>query len=153
MIVIGIDPGTRDSAYVMWDGSKILQKSILANEVLLRDVRAEFFGPPGMVYVVEGMQYFGKAVGKDVFQTCYFIGRIMEATPHPVELVYRKDIKLWLTGTVKSRDKDIRAALIDMLGKDVTHGVSSHLWSALAVAVFYYETMVEKENLKKREIN
>ncbi len=152
MIVIGIDPGTRESGYVVWDGNKILDKENTGNEDLLNGIRNCRIAYPGNIIAVEGMQYFGKAVGKDVFETCYFIGRVMEAASCSVKLVYRKDVKLFLTGTVKSKDKDIRATLISRLGKEVTNGISSHLWSALAIAIFYYETQVEKIYLEKRKI-
>jgi Holliday junction resolvasome RuvABC endonuclease subunit len=156
-IVIGIDPGSKKSGYVVWNGSGIIHKEIVENELLLIDLRAKIYAQPGAVYAVEGVQYFGKAVGKDIFETCYFIGKIMEASRGnsgcPVELVYRKDIKLFLCGTVRAKDKDIRQALIDRLGKEVTRGCSSHIWSALAIAVFYYENQAEKINLEKKRIN
>ena len=63
--------------------------------------------------------------------------------PQPITLCYRKDIKLHLCGTTKARDPNVRQALIDRLGKPgtkknpgPTYGVSSHAWSALAVAVY-----------------
>ncbi len=157
MIVIGIDPGTRESGYVVWDGKKILDKGIMRNELLLDDIRGAFRATSGTYYVVEGVQYFGKPVGSDIFETCYFIGRIMEAAVIPIEgqqrhLVYRKDVKLFLCGTVRAKDKDVRQALIDRLGKEVTKGVASHVWSALSVAVYYYQILVEKENLEKKRI-
>ena len=55
--------------------------------------------------------------------------------------LFRKDIKIHLCGTMKAKDANIRQALIDKHGKVGTaknkgplYGISSHLWSALAVA-------------------
>lgn len=157
MIVIGIDPGTKESGYVIWNGKEILAKGIPRNVYLLDTIKNRFF-PPGSLYAVEGIQYIGKGVGRDVFETCYFIGMLLSAIGCPVGeyekyLVYRKDVKLFLTGTVKSRDKDIRATLITTLGKEVTKGVSNHEWSALAIAVYYYQTFTSAANLKEREIS
>ena len=155
MLVIGIDPGTKESGYISWDGKNIIAKGIADNASLLNDIRARAI--EGII-VIEGIQYFGKPSGSDVFKTCYFIGRIMEAAGIPIEkqeqhLVYRKNIKLFLCGTVRAKDKDIRQALIDRLGKEITKGVFSHVWSALALAIVAWEIRSEKIHLKEREVS
>jgi hypothetical protein len=157
-IVIGIDPGPEKSAYVVWDGKEIISKDIISNDEILHIIVSKFYAPPGTLYAVEGVQSFGKVVGGDIFKTCIMIGRILEAAKISIRteadyLVYRPAIKGWLCGTVRAKDKDIRQALIDMLGKEVTKGVSSHIWSALAVAVYYYQSFTSAANLKKREIS
>jgi hypothetical protein len=60
-----------------------------------------------------------------------------------VELIYRKDIKLFLCGTMRAKDANIRQALIDKIGPQgtkaqpgPTYGIKSHSWAALAVAVY-----------------
>jgi hypothetical protein len=60
-----------------------------------------------------------------------------------VELIFRKDIKLFLCGTMRAKDANIRQALIDKIGPQgtkktpgPTYGIKSHTWAALAVAVF-----------------
>lgn len=69
-------------------------------------------------------------------------------SPIPVELIYRRDIKIHLCGTVKAKDGNIRQALIDKHGapgtkksKGPTYGVSGHLWAALAVADYASRTL------------
>jgi hypothetical protein len=56
-------------------------------------------------------------------------------------MVYRNAVKLHICGTPRAKDPNIRQALIDKYGAPgtkknpgPTYGVSSHLWSALAIA-------------------
>jgi hypothetical protein len=58
-----------------------------------------------------------------VFETCVWIGRFIEAwarfadvLSHGPRLVYRKDVKLRLCGTVKAKDPNVRQALLDLYG-------------------------------------
>ena len=82
---------------------------------------------------------YGMPVGKDIFETVKWIGRFEEAAATIWEvktiLIYRKDVKSYLCGSMKAKDSNIRQALIDLLGKEKTKGVSKDIWSALAVAL------------------
>lgn len=88
-------------------------------------------------------------VGKEVFDTCIFVGRFQQSwrDPNAVRLIYRRDVKLHLCGNARAKDSNIRQALIDKLGpagtlraKGPLYGVKSHAWAALAVAVTALET-------------
>lgn len=91
-------------------------------------------------------------VGKEVFDTCLWIGRFMETWSSQCQLVYRKDIKIHLCGTVRAKDANVRQALIDrheptgggkvpQIGTKQKpgplYGIKKDVWSALAVAVYY----------------
>jgi hypothetical protein len=95
---------------------------------------------------------YGMAVGKEVFETCVWIGRFIEnwRDPDAAKLVYRKDVKMFLCGTTKAKDANIRQALIDSYpatgggaipqigtknAPGPLYGVSSHVWPALGVAL------------------
>jgi hypothetical protein len=95
---------------------------------------------------------YGMPVGREVFETCVWIGRFMEqwGAPDRVNLVYRKDVKMHLCGSPRAKDANIRQALIDLFeptggGKTPQigtkakpgplYGVSTHAWPALGVAV------------------
>jgi len=87
---------------------------------------------------------YGMPVGKEVFETCVWIGRFMQVwhDPDAVRLIYRRDVKLHLCGSARAKDGNIRQALIDKLGPQgtkkapgPTYGVKSHAWAALALAV------------------
>jgi len=99
------------------------------------------------VLAIEMIASYGMAVGRDVFETCVWIGRFVEAWRWPAEprLIYRRDVKLHLCGSSRAKDANVRQALIDLYGgpsaigkkasKGPLYGVKSHAWSALAVAV------------------
>jgi hypothetical protein len=86
---------------------------------------------------------YGMAVGKEVFETCVWIGRFVEVARVEPRLVYRRDAKLHLCHSPRAKDANVRQALIDRLGPQgtkknpgPTYGMRSHLWAALAVAVY-----------------
>ena len=99
------------------------------------------------------------AVGKDVFETCVWIGRFIQAIqPRKHTFVYRKDEKIYLCGSMKAKDSNIRQALIDRYAKfdfktgkgvkknpDTFYGVSKDAWQAIAVGVTCYENGQTKE--------
>ena len=101
---------------------------------------------------VEMIASYGMPVGKEVFETCLWIGRFVQAwhAPELVKLVYRKDVKMHICGTTKAKDGNVRQAIIDLYpasGGGATpqigtkaqpgplYGVSSHAWSAIGVAL------------------
>ena len=90
-------------------------------------------------------------VGREVFETVYWIGRFAQAA-QPVEhtLVSRGAVKMHLCGSKRAKDSNIRQALIDRFGGSAAigrkadpgplYGISGDVWSALAVAVTWYDT-------------
>lgn len=153
--VTAIDPGTHETAIVRWDGSRILKKAILPNEGAIEQLALLSFDSPTDALCIEMISSYGMPVGKEVFETCVFIGRIYQLwfreTGQAARLIYRKDIKMHLCQSVRAKDGNVRQALIDRYGapgtkkaQGVTYGISKHLWAALAVAVFAYDTIGAK---------
>jgi hypothetical protein len=106
----------------------------------------------GMTVAIEMIASYGMPVGREVFETCVWIGRFQQAleSPGTAELVYRKDVKLHLCGSPRAKDGNVRQALIDLFpatggGKTPQigtkkqpgplYGMSSHAWAALGVAI------------------
>lgn len=138
--LIAIDPGTHKSACLAFDGKQVSDPWIVDNERLMELARFEW---KGRRVSIEMIACYGMAVGKEVFETCLLIGRLQEAlgNDYLTRLVYRRDVKLHLCGTARAKDPNVRQALIDKYGAPgtkkqpgPTYGVTSHLWSALAIA-------------------
>lgn len=138
--ILAIDPGTTESGWVYFFGGKVIGAGVMMNDELLKMVAES----AADVLAIEMIASYGMAVGKEVFETCVWVGRFQQAwrSPKSVRLVYRKDVKLHLCGSPRAKDANIRQALIDKLGPPgrkaapgPTYGVSSHAWAALGVAV------------------
>lgn len=146
-MILGIDPGTAESGWALYDedrnGKRVKACGVLPNAEMLAKVSTYTDDQP-VILAIEMIASYGMAVGKEVFETCVWIGRFMQAwhTPGSVKLVYRKEVKQHLCGTLKAKDANIRQALIDMIGPQgtknapgPTYGIKAHAWPALAVAV------------------
>lgn len=146
--ILAIDPGTTESGYVLYQGGRVHESGVLANAEML--VRVQQWPAPRLA--IEMIASYGMAVGREVFETCVWIGRFQQAwrDPDAVELVYRKDVKLHLCGTSRAKDANIRQALLDLYPRTgggrtpqigtkaqpgPLYGVSSHAWPALGVAL------------------
>lgn len=152
MIILAVDPGTIESAFVVLETEDyaILDKGKVANAELIDLVKTGYFD----MLAIEGFQSFGMPVGKEVFETAYYIGRLMQIAEDmgsKVRMVYRSEVKMHHCHTMKAKDTNIRQALIDRFGepgKKATpgklYGVSKDVWSALAIAVYVADMMGEK---------
>lgn len=141
MITFAIDPGPTQSGWVLFGDGKVIDSGVSDNHDLLRWVQ---HGQKADMLAIEMIASMGMAVGQSVFDTCRWVGRFQQAwhAPETVKLVLRRDVKLQVCGDSRAKDANIRQALIDALGvpgtkkaPGPTHGVKSHAWSALAVAV------------------
>jgi hypothetical protein len=150
-----IDPGTIQSALVIveQDQGRIIVRDhgTLLNGVLL----ARLGTPPiGAALVIEQIEAMGMAVGAETFETVFWTGRFFEAWPnHQRYRLPRRPIKLHLCGTMKAKDANIRAVLIDKFGGSSAigvkrspgplYGLKGHEFAALAVAVTWLETRAQ----------
>jgi len=144
MKVIAIDPGTKESAYVVWDGSKILDMGIKFNMRLLMELYHMTAGN----LVVEQVRCYGMTIGASTLDTVFWSGRFCEGWPGDWSLMPRMDIKMHLCHDSRAKDSNIRQALIDRFEptlkprqrpKTILKGVSKDLWSAVALAVTWWD--------------
>lgn len=122
MTILAIDPGNTYSGVALIDAgtrkpivvSKSDNEDLLAS--LLRIPGGELGGPT--LVAIEMIASYGMAVGRDVFDTCVWIGRFKQAaisSPHgaDVQLIYRKDVKMHHCLTSTAKDANIIQALVD----------------------------------------
>lgn len=153
--VIAIDPGPTQSAWVFWNGEKILERDLLSNEAmlqLLRSLRLPYGRVEPLLVAIEWISSYGMPVGAEVFDTCRWAGRFEEAArPLPVELIPRRDVKLHLCDSAKAKDANVRQALLDLIGPrgtkknpGPTYGITTHCWAALGVAVLAHHRLQQQ---------
>lgn len=158
MKIIAIDPGCSDSAFIRYEDGKIHQFGKVANNDL-REMLPRAVWPNDLAVdhvVIEMIASYGMPVGREVFETCVWIGRFIEVWGGDYSLVYRKDVKLHLCGSVRAKDSNIRQALIDRFGAPgtkktpgPTFGVAADVWAALAVATTFTDRLAN-DHLKQR---
>jgi hypothetical protein len=151
MIILGIDPGSEQSAWCLYDTEKQLPiefstdfNSILAAYIL--GSRGDFSR-----VVCEMIACYGMAVGESIFETCTWIGSFRQACRDRKEGVLfdrikRKEVVTQLCGSARAKDANVRQVLIDRFGKPgtkkcpgVLYKMKKDEWAALAVAVVYSE--------------
>lgn len=142
--VTAIDPGPVKSAVLEWDGRRIYRAGILENGDLL--ARLKTLSSDSDAVAIEHLQCYGMAVGREVFETAYYIGRLTERSPVAVARVYRSEVKMHHCQSMRAKDSNIRQALIDRFGAPgtkakpgLTYGLKADLWSAFAIAVYHYD--------------
>lgn len=157
MNIIAIDPGTTQSAVVELLGGVIVAHEIKDNDALVYELVEA--GKTGVTLVIEMIASYGMPVGKDVFETCVWIGRFIQAWNHDwdghYERMYRREVKMHLCGNPRAKDSNIRQAIIDLYprtggGKTPQigtkkqpgplYGFKSDKWAALGVALTYQAT-------------
>ncbi len=175
---LAIDPANIESGWVLMDA--VTYEPIAFNKTPNEDFRdmiyagrfegvddyVEIEGSDECVVAIEMVASYGMPVGREVFETCVWIGRLMEACikarhgyahlyENP-ELVYRKNVKTHLCGHTNAKDANVRQALIDRFAKtargkgtkkepDWFYGFRADMWQAYAVGVTYLDWIHAKE--------
>jgi hypothetical protein len=157
MKILAIDPGNIDSAYVLWDGETILQFGKVKNEALLDLIKSPIWWYDEIA--IEMIESYGMPVGKEVFDTCVWIGRYLQEGKNDnkwVSQIYRKDIKVHLCHSTKAKDSNVIQSLVDRFADTNEHGkygkgtiknkgfffgFGADVWQAFAVAVYYHDSL------------
>lgn len=154
MRVFAIDPGNIQSAFIYYDSAfektaPILEKGIVSNAELL--TLLENTTAPRCV--IEMVASYGMAVGMELFETVFWIGRFAQhwesATGEPAFRLFRRDVKMNLCHNNSGKDSNVRMALIDRFGPEERkaiglkktpgplYKVRGDEWAALALAVTF----------------
>lgn len=151
-MIIAIDPGTTQSAWCELFDGKPQEAAIVPNALMVDMLRGRGSNwiPDTDLLAIEMIAAMGMPVGKEIFETVRWIGRFQEAWEHrrgTVQLVYRRDVKLFHCDSARANDATIRAALLDRYGpgREIAIGtkrepgpcysIKGDMWSALAVAL------------------
>lgn len=141
-VILALDPGTTETGWCEFVLGRVANSGVMPNVRLLGLLQE--ITSRSHTLAIEMIASLGMPVGREVFETCVWIGRFQQAwhTPDAVRLVYRRDVKLHLCGNARAKDSNIRQALLDLIGPQGTkkapgpcYGVKSHAWAALGVAV------------------
>ena len=188
--LLAIDAGPEKSGWVLMEDGVPVEWGWDDNFAVLRMCQVGTDIP----LVIEDITHYGPniSVGRDVFETCKWMGRFQQAHGGEATYISRPTIKLHLTGSPRAKDANIRIALIDRFGGEAVaiggrkcktckgkgwrgtgrpacgdchchteapysegspkegcgyvthpgplHGISGHVFSALAVAVTWMDT-------------
>lgn len=155
--ICAIDPGNIESAYVLMDeGLRPLSFGKQANELMyaaMVDSLQRLTPYDTIEFAVEMIASYGMPVGREVFDTCVWIGQLKERLRnYEVSYVYRKDEKMALCHSAQANDATIRQALVDRFaygepnyGKGTKkkpgwfYGFRADIWQAYAVGVTYHD--------------
>ena len=150
--ILAIDAGNKQSGYAVIEmpNLNILEAGKIDNNELLKAI--PLISSAVDIYALEMIASYGKAVGKDVFDTCVWIGRFIQAAEIEHTIVYRKEEKLRFCNDIRAKDTNIRRAMIDEFAKhdfktgkgtkknpDTFYGVKKDAWEAIAVGIVAYE--------------
>lgn len=160
MRILAIDPGNAESALLLYDpdGERVVWWVKMPNDQVRKQHTA--FGIAD-VLAVEMIASYGMPVGREVFETCVWIGRFIERwgdrSGYPHFLIPRIEVKSHLCHSGKAKDSNVRQALIDRFGPGKEraigrkaspgplYGLSGDGWAALGVAVTAAETRLSEE--------
>lgn len=162
MRILAIDPGSTESAYVIYEEGMVHSFAKVENKVLVAMIVIIGQAP---VMAIEMPACYGMAVGKSIFETCRWVGIFQYAFGlERTYLVYRKSrniedgidsVTMHLCKNTRAKDSNVRQAIIDRYpatggGKcpqigvkknpGPLFGVSADVWAALAVAITFDET-------------
>lgn len=158
--LLAIDPGNVYSAYAIVDTEDYAP--VRFEKATNRRVEDVVLGNRFLKYpiVIEQVGNYGMPVGREVFQTCEAIGRfslLAEHTKVCFERMTRKEVVVWICGTARAKDTNVRRALIDRFAKhdlkngkgtknkkDWFYGFKADMWSAYALAVAYIDREKER---------
>ena len=118
MIFLGIDPGTTESGYALINSSYDI---ISAGKIPSEDVPALILNAEPDAVCVESIQSYGMAVGREVFETCYWIGEyrgLCRTETIPFVLYPRPEYSRAIAGVCKVTDSVLRQALLLRFGGD-----------------------------------
>jgi hypothetical protein len=155
--VLAIDPGNVESAYALVDSAtcRPLDTGKVDNAYLIECLQTSALVADS--FAIEMVASYGMPVGREVFETCVWIGRFQQTLldwAGVPDLIYRRDVKLHHCQSAKAKDSNITQALVDRFAHNVPnkgkgtkadpgwfYGFRADIWQAYALAVLIADTM------------
>jgi hypothetical protein len=155
--LLAIDPGNTHSGYALIEPGtcRPIKVGKIPNDEVLDLIKFTSYDH----LAIEMIASYGMAVGKEVFDTCVWIGRFIQRHDDRVaeyadyDLVYRREVKLHHCNSTSAKDANIIQALIDRFacgepnrGKGTKanpgwfYGFAADIWQAYALAVLTSDT-------------
>lgn len=157
-LIAGIDPGPEKSGYAIIKicynsfletanvgDTKIVGYDHRKNEFILDHIVGKF--TPFNVVLVEGIACYGHAVGNDIINTAYIIGRFQERwasttnRPENFGIFTVPEIKTSILGRAKGKATEVRGKVLELWGRVLPDQLSQnkhrHEVSALSVVTCY----------------
>lgn len=146
--VLAIDPGNVESAYAMIDAAtcRPIEVGKFGNDTIREALLDGTIDADHAA--IEMIRSYGMAVGAEVFETCVWIGRFIEASGCSLAPIYRGEVKLHHCRSSRAKDTNVRQALVDRFapgqpnhGKGTKaepgwfYGFRADMWAAYALAV------------------
>jgi len=156
MSILAIDPGPTFSGVCIIDevSYKPIKFGKYDNEKIF-DELSEYLPVSHVVIEMIGHYGTGMPAGKDVFDTCVWIGRFIEqfvCCCDTVETLPRQTVKMHLCQSTRAKDANILQALVDRFapgqknhGKGTKknpgwfYGFSADVWAAYALGITYID--------------
>jgi hypothetical protein len=152
--VIGIDPGSKESAIIGWNGKKILFHAHANNSNILWEIEMTVPKADDCFMIIElPTLYQSQPMGKDIVQTVLWCGIFHHAFGMGRStFVKRPDVVLYFTGRRNENKAAVNLAIRDRIGGKGTKkepgplfGITGqHKMDALAIAVMSFDQMHEK---------
>lgn len=168
-MILAIDPGNIESGYVITGNDlEVWAKGKVNNDELIHIINdcitEELENANADIHIaIEKIASYGMPVGVEVFDTCIWIGRLVQELIHlgikenDIKYIFRKDEKMNLCQSMKANDTTIKQALVDRFapgqknyGKGTKkepgwfYGFAKDIWAAYAVAVTYHDMYMKE---------
>jgi hypothetical protein len=164
-LIFAIDPGNIDSAYAILDNQTLKPVDFnKVNNLELLDILDTWSNgfKPWDTITIEMVAHYGTGMpaGKEIFDTCVWIGRFIQLLKNKgieVTLIYRKEEAVNLCNSVKAKDSNIIQALVDRFAYGVPnhgkgtkknpgwfYGFHADVWQSYAVAVTFHDLYLKE---------
>lgn len=160
-MLIAIDPGYLESAYVALDGTRLMDYAKEANAEVLDQLR-HVSCDRNCHLVIEEIQNFGMPAGAELFETVFWSGRFAQAWAErglPWSRLTRKAVVGHICHNGAAKDANVRQAILDRYGGKAAaigrkaspgplYGFKSDLYSALALGLTYLERSAVRQSME-----